>query len=193
MIKLTEKIGILGGTFDPPHIIHLIIANEVYAQLGLKKVIFLPNKVPPHKKESGFVEAKDRVHMLELATASNPHFEVDARELSREGKSYTFDTMLEMTKEKPDQSFYFIIGGDMVEYLPKWYRIEELLQLVTFVGVNRPAYSLNSEYPVLNVTVPETDISSSLIREKCWKKSPIDYYVPEKVAAYIKEHHFYEP
>ncbi|EUJ32816.1 nicotinic acid mononucleotide adenylyltransferase [Listeria floridensis FSL S10-1187] len=190
---MTERIGILGGTFDPPHIAHLIIANEVYSQLGLEKIIFLPNSIPPHKRESGLVSAEQRVQMLKLATGSNPHFEVDPRELYREGKSFSYDTMREMVREGTNQAFYFIIGGDMVEYLPKWYKIEELLKLVTFVGVNRPNYSLRSDYPVLDVKVPEMDISSSFLRTKLRHGEPIDYYVPEKVADYIKEHQLYEP
>lgn len=188
---MKAKIGILGGTFDPPHHAHLIIANEARIKLGLEKIIFLPNAVPPHKKESGLTSNADRLRMIELAITGNPFFEVDDREMHRSGKSYTYDTMVEMTKEFPNAAFSFIIGGDMVEYLPKWYHINELIKLVNFVGVNRPHYDGGAPYDIEEIEVPALDISSSLLRERLEAGLPIDYYVPNKVSEYIKEHHLY--
>ncbi|MBC1230023.1 nicotinate-nucleotide adenylyltransferase [Listeria booriae] len=189
---MNAKIGILGGTFDPPHHAHLIIANEARNKLGLEKIIFLPNAIPPHKQESGLASNADRLQMLDLAIKDNPYFEIDDREMKRTGKSYTYDTMLEMTKEFPNAAFSFIIGGDMVEYLPKWYHINELIKLVNFVGVNRPHYDGNTPYDIEEIQVPAMDISSSLLRERLAAGLPIDYYVPEQVSKYIKEHHLYE-
>ncbi|KGL41454.1 nicotinate-nucleotide adenylyltransferase [Listeria booriae] len=191
-MALNAKIGILGGTFDPPHHAHLIIANEARIKLGLEKIIFLPNAIPPHKQESGLASNADRLQMLDLAIKDNPYFEIDDREMKRTGKSYTYDTMLEMTKEFPNAAFSFIIGGDMVEYLPKWYHINELIKLVNFVGVNRPHYDGNTPYDIEEIQVPAMDISSSLLRERLVAGLPIDYYVPEQVSKYIKEHHLYE-
>ncbi|AQY51208.1 nicotinic acid mononucleotide adenylyltransferase [Listeria weihenstephanensis FSL R9-0317] len=189
---MKSKIGILGGTFDPPHHAHLIIANEARIKLGLEKVIFLPNAVPPHKQKSGLTSNADRLKMIELAIADNSFFEVDDREMHRSGKSYTYDTMIEMTKEFPNAAFSFIIGGDMVEYLPKWYHINELIKLVSFVGVNRPHYSEDSPYNIETIRVPAMDISSAMLRERLENGLPIDYYVPSQVSKYIKEHHLYE-
>ncbi len=188
---MKKRVGILGGTFDPPHIAHLIIANEVREVLNLEQIIFLPNSVPPHK-QSGNVSANDRATMLQLAISNNPHFVMDSRELLRAGKSFTFDTMKEMVEENPNTDYYFIIGGDMVEYLPNWYNIDQLVELVQFVGVNRPEYCLKTPYPVKNVSVPEMSISSSLIRERMAKKMPIDYFLPTQVVRYVKEHQLYE-
>ena len=128
-----RKIGIIGGTFDPPHYGHLLIANEVYHALNLEEVWFLLNQIPPHKQGRNITSVESRLHMLELATEAEEHFSICLEELSRKGPSYTYDTMLQLTKKYPDVQFHFIIGGDMVEYLPKWYNIEALLNLVTFV------------------------------------------------------------
>ncbi|WP_163653013.1 nicotinate-nucleotide adenylyltransferase [Listeria sp. PSOL-1] len=189
---MKKKIGILGGTFNPPHIMHLIIANEVRNKLGLQKIIFLPNNQPPHKETTVLASNEERLAMLQLAIKGNPYFEIDPRELHRKGKSYTFDTMKEMVAEEPETLFYFIIGGDMVEYLPKWYHVNELVQLVQFVGVNRPNYLKQSAFDVLWVDVPETAICSTLIRRKIAANKPIDYYTPAEVVQYIKEHKCYE-
>jgi nicotinate-nucleotide adenylyltransferase len=188
---MKKRVGILGGTFDPPHIAHLIIANEVRVALSLSQIIFLPNFIPPHKEASS-TKAIDRIEMLKLAICDNPFFALDERELTRSGKSFTYDTMKEMVEENPDIDYYFIIGGDMVEYLPNWYKIDQLMDLVQFVGVNRPKYDLKTPYPVLNVEVPEMSVSSSLLRERVAQKKPIDYLLPKEVVSYVKEHQLYE-
>lgn len=189
---MIQKIGILGGTFNPPHIGHLIIANEVREQLELDKVIFLPNQVPPHKVEENLASSDDRLVMLKKSVADNAFFDVDPRELARYGKSYTYDTMRIWKKENPATEFYFIIGGDMVEFLPKWYKIDELVKLVQFVGVNRRGHHRDSVYPVIKVDIPIVEISSTNIRQKIKQHQTIQYLVPDAVANYIKEHHLYE-
>ncbi|WP_099221154.1 nicotinate-nucleotide adenylyltransferase [Listeria costaricensis] len=189
---MKKKIGILGGTFDPPHLTHLSIVEAVQKKLHLDQVIFLPNAIPPHKEASGLVSDADRLQMLQLSTADKPSFTIDQRELLRQGKSYTYETMKEMTSEHPEIDYYFIIGGDMVEYLPKWYQIDQLLKLVHFVGVNRPNYPLSTPYPIIWVEVSESDLSSTAIRERLQQGQPIDTLVPKSVAAYIKEHQLYE-
>ena len=185
------KIGILGGTFNPPHTGHLIIANEVFHALELEKVWFMPNQEPPHKKKEGNVSNQQRVKMLELAIQGHPHFDVESLELERQGPSYTYETMKILTDRHKNHEFYFIIGGDMIEYLAKWHKIDELQQLVKFVGVNRPRYSSKTEYEVLLIDSPSIDLSSSMIRQRIESGGTIRYLVPELVRDYIEENGLY--
>ncbi|MCM3215302.1 nicotinate-nucleotide adenylyltransferase [Niallia taxi] len=189
---MRKKIGILGGTFDPPHIGHLIIANEVMHHENLDEIWFMPNQEPPHKIKSGSASNEDRLAMLRLAIKDKEGFHVQTIELDREGKSYTFDTMTILKEMHPEFEFHFIIGADMVEYLPKWYMIDELLQLVHFISVNRPNYSIDTSYPVQFVEVPDINISSKLIRGKLIKGETISFLVKEEVERYIKEKRLYE-
>ncbi|EIW7943031.1 nicotinate-nucleotide adenylyltransferase [Listeria monocytogenes] len=185
---MKHKVGILGGTFDPPHLAHLCMAEEAKKQLELEKILFLPNKIPPHKHISGMASSNERVEMLQLMIEGIDSFEIDTRELMRTGKSYTYDTMRDMISEQPDTDFYFIIGGDMVEYLPKWYHIDDLVKMVTFVGVNRPLYHPEVPYDVVKIDMPETTISSTEIRNDI---EHAEAFLPEKVWSYIKEHQLY--
>lgn len=187
-----KKVGILGGTFNPPHIGHLIIADQVCQQLGLDKIYFMPSSNPPHQDEKKAIAASHRVKMVELAIQENSLFDIEKSEVERGGKSYTYDTLLQLVKEHPDTDYYFIIGGDMVAYLPKWYRIEELLHLVQFVGVNRPGYGLESPYPIIWVDVPSLDISSTLLRTKLETNCPVRYLIPDKTLQYISEKGLYQ-
>lgn len=187
-----RKVGIIGGTFDPPHNGHLLIANEVYDALKLDEVWFLPNQIPPHKRGRNITSVEKRLHMLRVATQHEAHFSICLAELEREGPSYTYDTMLQLTKEYQDVQLYFIIGGDMVEYLPKWYKIDELMKLVTFVGVARPGYTLATPYPIVKVEIPEFAVSSSLLRERYGKKKTCKYLLPEEVRDYIERTGLYE-
>jgi nicotinate-nucleotide adenylyltransferase len=186
-----KKVGILGGTFNPPHLGHLIIANEVQTQLDFDEIWFMPNQNPPHKDNTNGVSSLHRLAMVQRAITDNTLFQVQSIELERSGRSYTFDTMKLLT-EKYDHKFYFIIGADMVEYLPKWYKIEELIQLVTFVGVNRPEYDQHSDYPIIHVDVPNIEISSHMIRERVKAGKNIRYFVPNMVLEYIEENRLYE-
>jgi nicotinate-nucleotide adenylyltransferase len=185
-----KRIGILGGTFNPPHLGHLIIANEVQNQLEFDELWFMPNQEPPHKDTNNDIKSVHRLEMLSAAIADNPYFKVESIELERRGKSYTYDTMKLLT-DRYDYEFYFIIGADMIEYLPKWYKIDELVKIVTFVGVNRPTYNHASEYPIIHVDVPNIDISSRLIRSKIREGKTIRYLVPDSVLHYIEENGLY--
>lgn len=186
-----KKIGILGGTFDPPHSGHLLIANEVLHSIKLDEIWFMPNQEPPHKLNSGGASTEDRIKMLELAIGGHSSFEIQAIELERSGRSYTIDTMKLLRSKYPQNEFYFIIGADMIEYLPKWRNIDELVSLVQFVGVNRPAYIEETVYPIINVSVPEMGVSSGLIRSRIKEKRTIRYLVPEPVRKYIEENRLY--
>ena len=187
-----RKVGILGGTFDPPHFGHLLIANEVLSTLNLDEIWFMPNQEPPHKKKSSAIKNEDRFSMLELAIEGNGQFRIETIEWLRQGPSYTYETMQLLKEQHPDIQFYFIIGGDMVEYLPKWHKIDELVNLVQFVGVERPSYHCRSPYPILYVDIPAVDLSSSMIRERLKVGRTIRYLVPDSVIGYIKENHLYE-
>ena len=186
-----KKIAILGGTFNPPHLGHLIIASEVQSQLNFDEVWFMPNQEPPHKESTIGVSSAQRLEMVQRAIADNPLFKIQKIELERTGRSYTFDTM-KILSEKYDADFYFIIGADMIEYLPKWYKIEELVKLVTFIGVNRPDYDQQSTYPIILLDVPNIEISSCKIRKKVKMGKSIRYFVPNSVMEYIEENGLYE-
>jgi len=186
-----KKVGILGGTFDPPHYGHLLIANEVLSTLHLDEIWFMPNQEPPHKKKSKSIKNEDRLQMLELAISGNDSFRVETIELDRQGPSYTVDTMKMINAQYSEHQFFFIIGADMIEYLPKWHKIEELINLVQFVGVERPEYNSRTEYPVLYVDVPAIDVSSSMIRDRVKSRQTVRYLLPDSVIQYIEEKHLY--
>ncbi|WP_203361680.1 nicotinate-nucleotide adenylyltransferase [Bacillus sp. REN10] len=190
---MRKKVGLLGGTFNPPHVGHLIIANEVLEALELDEVRFMPNKTPPHKQMDERVSEEDRIGMLSVAIDNHPKFQLELIEMERNGKSYTYDTIKLLKEREPKTDFYFIIGGDMIEYLPKWYQIDKLCQLVTFVGVRRPGYSVETSYPVRLIDTPEIHLSSSLLREKAATNGTLRYLLPDQVIAYIKENQLYEP
>jgi len=186
-----DRIGILGGTFDPPHLGHLFIAEEVRISMNLDEIWFIPTFTPPHKDETK-TNAKDRLTMLYKATENNSHFKVNTIEIDRSGKSYTYDTITFLKEKFPDKAFYFIIGADMVEYLPNWYRVDELVKLVSFIGVKRAGYQLNTDYPVKQVDIPMIDISSTMLRKRLKSGKTVHYMVPEPVISYIKEKRLYE-
>lgn len=187
-----ERIGIIGGTFNPPHNGHLLIANEVKSALELSEVWFMPNNIPPHKESGEMASVHHRIRMIELAIEDNPAFKLETIELERDGKSFTIDTIERLNQRyKGQYQFYFIIGADMVEYLPNWHRIQELSLLVTFVGVKRPGFSLTPPFPILEVDVPIFDVSSSLIRNRCKVNKSSLYLLPEKVRKYIEENQIY--
>ncbi|MDZ5502014.1 nicotinate-nucleotide adenylyltransferase [Enterococcus cecorum] len=180
-----KQVGILGGNFNPVHNQHLLIADQVGTALNLEKVYLMPEYLPPHVDEKDTIEAEHRLNMLKLAIADNSLFDIEQAELQRKGKSYTYDTMKALIAQNPDTDYYFIIGGDMVEYLPKWYKIDELVEMVQFVGVKRPGYTIDTPYPIIWLDAPMMDLSSSLIRKKIAQGCSIRYLVPEAVRNYI--------
>jgi len=151
----------------------------------------MPANEPPHKNKARST-GEDRVNMLKLAIENNEHFKINDIEMKRLGKSFTFDTMNILINEHPDCEFYFIIGADMVEYLPHWNRIDELVHLLKFVGVQREGYDVKSSYPITKVDTPMIDISSTMIRERLETHNSVQYLISDSVYAYIKEHKLYE-
>lgn len=186
-----RQVGLLGGNFNPVHTTHLLIADQVGRALGLESVLLMPEFLPPHVDQKKTIAAKDRLAMLERAVADNPLLGIETCELQRQGKSYSYDTIKELKEKNPDVDYYFIIGGDMVAYLPKWYKIDELMQLVQFVGVRRPGYPVTSTYPLIWVDVPSMDLSSTMIRKKVAQGCSVRYYIPEAVREYIMEKGLY--
>lgn len=191
LFQKRKQVGILGGNFNPVHLAHLVMADQVQQQLGLDKVYLMPTYLPPHVDEKKTIAGAHRLAMLELAIADNKNLAVEPIELLRKGKSYTYDTMKALTQNNPDTDYYFIIGGDMVEYLPKWYKIDELMTLTNFVGIRRPNYATITPYPIIWVDVPQMDISSTLIREKIKNGCSVRYLLPDSVIHYIKEKELY--
>lgn len=187
-----KQVGILGGTFNPVHLAHLVMADQAGKNLGLDEVYLMPSYQPPHVDEKKTIDASHRLKMLELAIADNPFLKIETIELTREGKSYTYDTMKALTQNNPETDYYFIIGGDMVEYLPKWYKIDELVTMVNFVGIQRTGYTTETPYPVIWVDVPEIDISSTKIRQKIQQGCSVRYLVPDKVIDYIQKEGLYQ-
>src|SRR5699024_6236300 len=185
-----KKIGILGGTFDPPHLGHLMVASEVKHALQLDEIWFIPTNKPHHKREATHRNTH-RLNMLAHAIKDTSYFKVNDIEMKRQGKSYTIDTIQMLQEQYRDNQFYFIIGADMVEYLPKWYRIDDLIELVQFVGVRRKNYELNTNYPVLEVSIPTMEISSADIRNRIQHSKPFKYFVTTSVYHYIKEENLY--
>ncbi|MCX7694391.1 MAG: nicotinate-nucleotide adenylyltransferase [Caloramator sp.] len=190
------SVGIMGGTFNPIHNGHLIIANEVLNQLNIDKIFFIPVGIPPHKNLDEVVSADDRFKMVELAVKKNNKFEALDIEIKRPGFTYTIDTLKTLNEIYKNYKFYFIIGFDTLKELHTWKQIEEIYKYCSFVVVNRNSdkknivdlikhynnlYGLQIEY----VNIPNIEISSSSIRDKIKNNRSIKYYVPDAVEEYI--------
>ncbi|MCZ8518668.1 MULTISPECIES: nicotinate-nucleotide adenylyltransferase [Paenibacillus] len=193
------KIGLMGGTFDPIHIGHLLAADSVSTALELDEVWFMPTNVPPHKDRKPGATAAQRLEMVRLAVEGHPRFRVSDVELRMGGISYSIDTVSMLREEHPGYAFHYIIGADMVQYLPKWYRIEELIGLVTFIGLERPGYSTGYDTlpgpireAVRLVPMPQIELSSTEIRQRRAEGLSARYRVPDRVNEYIEVNSLYE-
>ncbi|BFH61376.1 MULTISPECIES: nicotinate-nucleotide adenylyltransferase [Paenibacillus] len=191
------KVGIMGGTFDPIHIGHLLAAEAARDSFGLDEVWFMPSHIPPHKEQAG-ASGEDRLGMVAEAISDHPCFRTLDIEIRRGGVSYTIDTVKEIRGSFEDIEFHFIIGADMVNYLPKWEGIEELVNLMSFIGVGRPGSTLNlAALPpylhgkVLLADMPQVDISSTEIRERLATGHSIRYMVTDSVYDYIRRRGLY--
>lgn len=192
-----KTIGIMGGTFDPIHTGHLIAAEQAREQANLDEVWFMPTFAPPHKKEKPGASPEERLEMVQQALEGHTSFIASDLEFHRRGTSYTIDTVEQLSMLYPECSFCYIIGADMVEYLPQWHRIEDIAAIVTFIGLARPGYTTDVELPacledrIKLVEMPQIDISSTQIRAKCAAGRSIRYLVSERVRAYIEESRLY--
>lgn len=186
------KIGILGGTFNPLHIGHLILAEETREKLKLDKVIFVPTYLPPHKDNSDIAYAKDRYQMIKLAIKTNSYFYVSDMEIKRDGQSYTIDTIKELKRIYPGDDLYFITGSDLLKYLDDWKDLGEIIQMVKFIVATRPGYPLE-EIPsyISTISIRAVDVSAFEIRKAIKENRSFRYLVPEVVFNYINKKKLY--
>lgn len=197
-----RKVGIMGGTFDPIHLGHLVVANEVLNMYKLDEIIFIPAGIPPHKIGIG-ASSWDRYLMVTMATLSNAKFKVSDIEINNPGKSYTLNTLRELTKLYKDTEFYFITGTDAVIDLPNWHEPEKVLSLCKFIAVSRPGISKDTvEKKIIEIKnkfngdiellqVPMLQISSTDIRDRFKKGISAKYMLPESVEQYIIKNKLY--
>jgi nicotinate-nucleotide adenylyltransferase len=191
-----KKIGILGGTFDPIHLGHLVLAEQVREKLNLDQVIFIPSAIPPHKTKQKLSPAKDRFQMTNLALEGNPKFSVSDMELKREGLSYTIDTLKMLKRKYQNSKIYFLTGSDVLDEIRTWKDPEQIYRMVQVVIATRPGFDSfdpDNHFAKKSIIVPITgvDISSTRIREMARKGKSIRYLVPAKVGEYIKKKNLY--
>ncbi len=188
-----RRIGILGGTFNPIHIGHLVSAQFVSERLKLDKVIFIPSYLPPNKSRKAVIDAVHRYNMVKLAIKGNDLFDVSDFEIKKKGVSYSIDTLEFFHKNFSSKiRLFFIIGTDNIAGLHTWHRIDDILRLATFVAVSRPGTgSLRGKIDVRRVDIPVLDISSSFIRKRIASGKTVRYLIPDAVIRYIQRHKLY--
>jgi len=196
------RIGILGGTFNPPHLGHLICAQEAYVQLELDRVTLIPARIPPHKAVEDEPGAEHRLELCRLTIRGDEErFAVSEVEIAREGTSYTVDTLEELHSRAPDHELFLIVGGDIAAGLPRWRAPERVLSLATLAvakrrGTSRAAVDdalcgLRGGERARFFDMPRIGISSTMLRDRVRAGQPIKYYVPDAVASYIERHRLY--
>jgi len=191
-----KKIGILGGTFDPLHLGHLVLAEQVKEKLRLDRVIFIPCFTPPHKTCRRLSPAKDRFEMTRLAIQDNPSFSISDMELKRKGISYTVDTLRELKRSYSKSEIYFLTGSDVLDEIHTWKNPEQICELAQVVIARRPGFDEidpENHFAKKSILVDITgvDLSSTQIRERVKKGRSIKYLVPDVVEAYIKKKKLY--
>ena len=182
------KLGLYGGSFDPIHHGHLILARQALEDLFLDRVIFIPAAESPFKPDHLGASAEDRLAMIRLAIRDEPRFEVDSLELNRAAPSYTIDTARAYKAQYPKDALFFLIGEDHIPALHKWNEFEQLDQLVNFAILSRSDRALKVDYPLVR---RRFDLSSTEIRNRVANNLPISYLVPENVLRYIHERTLY--
>ena len=189
-----QRIGLFGGTFDPPHLGHLIAAERVAEVLSLERIVFIPAYHPPHKSEAGVSSADDRLAMIQLAIQDEPRFEVSGIEYERRGTSYTIDTV--RTIHDGERKLFLLLGADQLRAFTSWKDYQRIASLTTLVVLARHPDAAQCEddtidRDVIRLTLPIIEISSSEIRDRVRADRSIRYLVPERVRAYIDAHHLY--
>jgi len=190
-----KKIALFGGTFDPVHTGHLIIAEKAREEFNLEKIIFIPSNIPPHKKKV-YASPVHRYNMVKIAIGDNPFFEISDIEIKRKEPSYTYITVKQMKKIHPDYKIFFIIGQDSLFELPQWHKAEDLIKEVTFLVAKRHSnfnYRKEKNFPVNFeiINSPIIGISSTYIRTCIKAGKSIKYLLPEKVISYIEKEKIY--
>ncbi|HEV2527657.1 MAG TPA: nicotinate-nucleotide adenylyltransferase [Thermomicrobiales bacterium] len=190
-----RRIGVYGGTFDPPHLGHLIIASETRITLELDEIVFVPAGQPPHKDPARVTPAAARLEMLRLAIADNPNFRIDTLEIERDGRSWTAETLMELTSREPDADHWFLMGADSLAALHTWRQPDQILALARIAVAARPGTTIqlddvHSRVPATRgrvdlVDVPLIDIASHTLRHRARQGIPLDYLVPDSVSRHI--------
>ena len=199
-----RKVGIMGGTFDPIHLGHLILGEKAYEQLGLDKVWFMPSGNPPHKQNrDGQATEEQRVEMVKRAISPNPHFGLSLIEMHEEGYTYTYHTLEQLRAEHPDTDYYFIIGADSLFDFEMWKEPARICQACTLVvatrnhtsleTLDRKMQELSRKYSgnFIRLDTMNIDVSSRLLRQWIQEGKSLRYYVPDEVIAYIGEQKIY--
>jgi nicotinate-nucleotide adenylyltransferase len=199
------RLGIFGGTFDPVHFGHLLLAEQCREQCRLDQVWFLPAGIPPHKLERTIATATARVQMLEFAIAGHDRFRIDRREMNREAPCFTVDTLAELRQEDPARDLYFLMGADSLRDFPTWREPARILELAKVAVVNRGDAPRPDFEPLRQlrgadvaerievVSIPGLEISSSDIRRRVQCGQSIRYLTPRAVECYIQTHNLYRP
>ncbi|MBM3992816.1 MAG: nicotinate (nicotinamide) nucleotide adenylyltransferase [Planctomycetes bacterium] len=199
------RLGVFGGTFDPVHVGHLILAEQCREQASLDQVLFVPALLPPHKQQQPLTPFAQRVEMLSLALSGNPAFRIDELEKDRTGPSFTVDTMTELQARHRDAELCFIIGSDSLHDLPKWYEPRRILQLAELLVVERDGFAtwsadelrgalqLADDFPLRYrpIFMPLITLASRDIRRRIAEGKTVRYMIPRAVEAYIADRGFY--
>ena len=199
------RIGIFGGTFDPIHLGHLVLAEQCREQCELDEVWFVPAAIPPHKQDAAISPAASRCAMIEFAISGTPNFKLDRLELERTGPSYTVTTLEKLHADDPNRELFLLLGADSIRDLPSWRAPNRILELATVVAVNRGRDSLDEsqiQHFLANalgtitprikiVQIPGIDIAATDIRHRVAAGQSIRFLVPRAVEAYIHEHSIY--
>jgi nicotinate-nucleotide adenylyltransferase len=195
------RVGILGGTFNPPHIAHLICAQEAHRELNLDQVLLIPTGAPPHKPVEVDPGPEHRLTMTRLAVAADERFAVSDLEVRRAGPSYTVDTLQTLTSQAPTDEFVLILGGDIAAGLPSWREPERVLSLATVAVAERRGTARSTVQDALDevgaadrarfFSMPGIAVSSTLIRQRVGDGQPIRYLVPDPVGHHIATHGLY--
>lgn len=200
---MNERLGIFGGTFDPPHLGHLILASEAYGALQLTRVLWVLTSIPPHKLGQSITDVKDRLEMVRLALNGEAAFELSTVDIDRPGPHYTLDTVNLLKAQHPGADLILLIGGDSLHDLPSWHRPVDLVASVAEIGVMRrpddliDLSALETRVPGLGTKVryieaPLMEIASHEIRERAADGLPFRYYLPAGVYRYIVSHGLYK-
>lgn len=194
-----ERIGMMGGTFDPIHIGHLVIADEARRELELDRVLFVPAGTPPHKSSQNISCVEHRVAMTSLAIRSNESFELSLIEVERAGRSYTVDTLTQLQSDHPGAELFLIMGDDSAIDLMSWRRPFDIAKIAKIVTAARPGSRREDierlpdqiRSSIMMISPPRLDISSSEIRSRALSGSGFRYLTTEAVASYIEQHRLY--
>jgi nicotinate-nucleotide adenylyltransferase len=191
-ILVGMKVGILGGTFDPIHIGHLIAASSVYEALNLDTVVFMPAGDPWQKRDRELSTGQQRLEMVKIATSDDDRFQASDIEIMRTGPTYAIETVREWKRLNPSDELFWIVGSDALSGIPSWHEWEEFVSEVTVVAVNRIGQIASVPFNVVSVEMPEVRISATQLRDRFTNKLDTKYLVPEKVSEYISEQGLYQ-